>query len=900
MFFLEDNTCATVTAELCVDAGFKRQTERNAGFFELYADLIGAEISSESVNVVRTCAPMDSEKMFQEIAQIFTPLKMSDADWKKILAQAKRDFTQEANSISAFINTAIDGKLFPSAPWKNENGVSPQFFSSLTPGEARSIFDTIAKNYYTPKNSCLFLSGNISAQTAQVFAHKYFGKPTEIVSEKAKSAEKESELLQKEIKDQIAEGKFAKERKFVLSDPEFSSDMAQIVVQFNNFSMDEADVLGAILDQNYAPFKTETVKEKDLGIRGAEYMNVASAQKIGSSRLIFQALFENPNQSPVLQSELFLKKIHDINFIGEADISYAAKKIQADFEKISDNSQLFMNLLSQWHSLKNDDIPSESLFDRIPALHKVDPLSVQKKLNETEPFVFILVNTKNYLKYEKKFKEAGYVSITKSNAAWYTQTEYKELLKKNRVSETYSIEEIADDDVQMSAKRFIFESRNQFSSFKLKNKIPVTIKSVENAKTVTIAMTISGGDMLFSETPGLTSVLTDCLAVNVRNQLDIMAMNGNLVGSYNVTAKTNSTSSFLTVSCAADEINLIMPALAGVLIYSDISPALADGVTYDERTQWRIKTGSNNFQLLCEAMRELYKGSEYLKLFKENEDKPVTMEFADIAQAYPTILDASRYSIVVSGGIKNNQELKNLLSKTFGTLGTLPDTADTGIKLDEPIFDGEKTKRIQLKHLFMTDIPADKAGPKPAVLIPTTRFLDPILYCLKTPEMTDKTSGLFNALLFEIAARMESKIPVKETKVSAIPQDLDYLFARIVISNVERTSAVDNAYKNALKELKADLKKLADSTDEIAKDKEKNEILVKIQSRWILNVLSETSTPEGNAGLAQLGMCYGNPQLFLDQYEIIDNAGAKDYLKILDELFPELPTVRIYSVDSKK
>ena len=233
------------------------------------------------------------------------------------------------------------------------------------------------------------------------------------------------------------------------------------------------------------------------------------------------------------------------------------------------------------------------------------------------------------------------------------------------------------------------------------------------------------------------------------------------------------------------------------------------------------------------------------------------------------------------------------MNQTFGSLGSIEKTEFKGKNLNPPAFEGEIVKRIPIRHLFLTDVPAEKAGPRPAVLIPTTKFLDPILYCLKTPALDSKKSALFNALLFELAERMQENIKTKDTKVSAIPADFDYLFARIVVSSVERTAPIDEAYKSAVASLKADFEKIEESA-------EKNPLLLKIENRWVLNSLSQTATPEGTANLIQFGTALSNPQLYLDEYECVDKATAEDYISVLSEFFPELPKVRIYSSDSKK
>ena len=479
MFFLEDNSCATVTAELCVDAGFSSQTERNAGFLSVYAGLIGGEISSDAVRFKKTFAPMQSEQVLSDFSKVFEPLDLSNAELKRIFSESAKKYSSDAASVAGFINSSIDARVFPSSPWKNENGVSPATYASFTIAEVRSFFNFFSKNYFTPENAVLFLSGNISSDTAQFLAKKYFGDFSEINRDEISKSEEIAKEIQKIKKSSKSEGK-----KFVLHDDEFSPEMTQIVVQYTDFSMDEADILAAILNQDYGPYKQSVFGEKKLGVRGGEYINVASAQKYDSSRLIFQSLFEDTKQNPVEQTQIFLDKIAAIDFVSQKEVQFASAQIRSEFERLCDSSSTLLELVSQWRSLKKDGLPAESLFARVEKLPQIQGASAQKKFKGAEPFVFVLVNSKIFSKYEKDFKKTGFETVTRKNGAWYNQKFYSSIVKNaggenSATTENSEIdfEKLSADDIKTSAERFVQENRSQFSTFTLSNNVPVTLKT---------------------------------------------------------------------------------------------------------------------------------------------------------------------------------------------------------------------------------------------------------------------------------------------------------------------------------------------------------------------------------------------------------------------------------------
>ena len=886
IFVLSDMTAAPVRFELAIGAGYSAQTERTAGFFPLYARLLGAEISADTVRIIRTVAPQESEYAVMELTSCLKPLAshtLSDTALRAALNQMKTEVTEYAGSTAGFINTAIDARMFPDAPWKVESGVYPALFGSTTVSSARSILNDIGAKYYTPQNTILYVSGNITVQAAYALAQKYFGD----FKKNAVSDTKEAAVSP------------TSQRKFVLTDDDFSADITQIVLQYNHISLDEADCAAAVLNNDYGTYKKRLIAEKSLAILGAEYVNVASAQRFGSSRLIIQSLMEKTKASPCTQAETFLHLTQADDILTTEELHFALNRINAEFKNRADDSSALMELLSGWTALVPADNVT-SLFSRSQRLSATISASLLESFLHTQkPFVFVLVNSKRYAACAKEFQKAGYQVITRKNGSWYTQELYKKTLAQKQTEPQKKSDNLQETDIFSAAKRFIAENKAHFSSFTLANDIPVAIKRTPGAKTTAFALTIRGGELLFAkESPGLCSVLTDSLAVNIRRNLDTRAAHGSITGDTNVRAKTYASCSVLTVTCATEEAPECARAIAEALIYGDITPAMADGVTYDERTQWRIKSGAATFQLLCSAMRTLYAKEPYANLFDDTKDKPVQTDFTRIAAAYPTLLDSSRFSLIVAGGISNSDALKTTLEQTFGSLNTQKETASIDATVLQPKMP-RRIKRIQLRHLFLTDVSADKAGPRPAVLVPTKNFSDPALYCIPSPDLSATDIALFNALLYEIAARMQSKLEAEITMRTDVA-DYDFPFARLYAQNIKQISKIDAAYKETISELAEDLQSLVNAETSGVINTEKDRLLATMENRWLMNTLSATGTALGTAELMQTGATYGNPALYLDQYAAIDTAKPEDYFILMQFYFSDLPDFRVYSIDSKK
>lgn len=903
VYFLEDESSPIIRMELDVKAGFSRQTEKNAGYFSLYANLKGAEAGEDVVKFVKTVSPDEVEKSVLELSEVMRPVHLSDSELKSKLEESKSALNKYYAQPAGFINSAIDSKIFPEFPWKRSSGAVPSLFNSKKISESRAILDSVANNYYVPSNSVFFISGNITENTALEIIEKYFGNYKNqnlLKSDETKSGQKS----------QKNEEKSPSSKKFVIHDKSFSNEMTQICVQYKNFDKNQAEILAEIWNDNESVFKKTLLKQKNLKILGAEYIDASSAQDTLASRLIIQSLLGVVKVNPVIQADLFLSKSRENEEITDEMIQNATKKREEKNLRIYENSTDLMSSLASFVETCPEDDKIRAFFHQNDELSKITAENLNESVKNEEPFVFVLVNSGVYKKNAKEFKNAGYQVLTSKNSVWFNQNEYKNLFESENQNQKKSDKKkksSVQEDILNSADRFIKKSSSQITTLALQNEIPVILKKNENTSQVQVSLIISGGDLLFADkTPGLAAVISGSIAENIRKQLDLFVKNGAISedsykNSYSIQSKTFSSYSEIDLTLPSSDLNFAFQAMYTALIFCDIAPATADMETYRERTRWKLKSGTMEFQLLCDAIRILYDGTNYPNLFDDEKNKPDEIDYSKILAAYPSFLDASRFSFVVSGGFSDQGKLLSYMNETFGTLETHQKNQISKTQIANPNIT-ETEKKFPLRHLFLTDIPKEKAGPMPAVLIPTTKFLDPALFCFSTPDLSTPDISLYNALFLEIGKKMNEKAKQagEQSKVQVYLPEIDVPFARIIVTNIEHTAGAEKIYAESVEELKNELKAQLDLRTENVKDLEKNELLARLENNWIMEVIADAGTNEGTSELVKRGFVLGNPKLYLEQYNAVDKAKLEDYFLILESSFPDKPPMRLYSKDSKK
>lgn len=890
IFVLEDFSSAPVQVEFSVHAGISAQNPATTGFFPLYTRLFkyGAEKNSFLQNLTSECSADSSNyriSVSQELVpstfEILARCAFSPFFAEKYILREysalKNEIMQYAPTPAAFINTAIDSRIFSETPWKLDSGIYPQIFTKSTAAEIRSILSRIGKFWYTPQNSAIFVSGPVKKEEIYALAEKTFGsyKPA------ARFA------LPEKV---TATGKT---RKFIMHDLQFSEDMTQIVIEYTGLNFNQASLAAVAYNADSSTLKKSLCAEHILNIRGPEYINVSSTRHNGCARLIFQTLLEQNLRSPVEQAETFIEAIKKSPETTDSSEYQAAKKILHDnFRESTENSTNFINSLAYFWAIDpllpgNDEkeiLLAQKLLSQPEKITSTDENSLKTSFENETPFIFVLVNTKNFKKYKSDYKRLGYEEINSKNGSWFTQELYKNALKEISAEKKDIEQQKAESE---SAKNiFLEENRNSLKTIELSNGIPVTVKTNRMTNGVSILVSIDGGSLADKNRPGFQNVMANAIASNIRKEIIKYKTQQIISGNPTVYAETSFSDSKIIVECEKEDISLCIRSISDALIFGEITPAEADSYVYSAQTQKRLSGASPLNQMTFRAVKYFYDSNFIRNIFDTEKEILQKTSYNDILAEYPKFLDASLYSIVIAGNT-DSEAVRYILEESLGILAAQTTRNDSRRKESVPKPDfPTKTRKINLKirHLFYTDVKAEDAGPMPAVLVPTKNFADPVQYWFKAPEADSEEAVIFDALILRLSENLNNA--GAETKIFLPAKD--FRCGGITFLNVEHTNYIEETYKKTLSEF---VKKLEDSEPSVFEAE-------RTKNAWILSRLSGSKTNTGTARI--ISSSKTDEKNYLDEYEILERAGSKDFLRALNEYFPPEPLLQIFSSDSKK
>lgn len=890
IFVLEDFSSAPVQVEFSVHAGISAQNPATTGFFPLYTRLFkyGAEKNSFLQNLTSECSADSSNyrisvsqelvpSTFEILARCAFSSFFAEKDILREYSALKNEIMQYAPTPAAFINTAIDSRIFSETPWKLDSGIYPQIFTKSTAAEIRSILSRIGKFWYTPQNSAIFVSGPVKKEEIYALAEKTFGsyKPAA------------SFALPEKV---TATGKT---RKFIMHDLQFSEDMTQIVIEYTGLNFNQASLAAVAYNADSSTLKKSLCAEHILNIRGPEYINVSSTRHNGCARLIFQTLLEQNLRSPVEQAETFIEAIKKSPETTDSSEYQAARKILHDnFRETTENSTNFINSLAYFWAIDpllpgNDEkeiLLAQKLLSQPEKITSTDENSLKTSFENETPFIFVLVNTKNFKKYKSDYKRLGYEEINSKNGSWFTQELYKNALKEISAEK----KEIEQQKAESESARNIFleENRNSLKTIELSNGIPVTVKTNRMTNGVSILVSIDGGSLSDKNRPGFQNVMANAIASNIRKGIIKYKTQQIISGNPAVYAETSFSDSKIIVECAKEDISLCIRSISDALIFGEISPAEADSYVYSAQTQKRLSGASPLNQMTFRAVKYFYDSNFIRNIFDTEKEILQKTSYNDILAEYPKFLDASLYSIVIAGNT-DSEAVRYILEESLGILAAQTTRNDPRRKESVPKPDfPAKTRKINLKirHLFYTDVKAEDAGPMPAVLVPTKNFADPVQYWFKAPEADSEEAVIFDALILRLSENLNNA--GAETKIFLPAKD--FRCGGITFLNVEHTNYIEETYKKTLSEF---VKKLEDSEPSVFEAE-------RTKNAWILSRLSGSKTNTGTARI--ISSSKTDEKNYLDEYEILERAGSKDFLRALNEYFPPEPLLQIFSSDSKK
>lgn len=879
VFILPDETNALLNVELVVKAGFSSQTSSTAGFFPLYTRLfsksgeakeilkafsIHSECNADS-SIFKAKVPPENLKLYlEQIAQCASSPNFSDKDIEDELAQMKTESLAYSKSTTGFINSAIDSRIFYKEPWKHDSGIYPAIFSGYNTKQARAVlYNFVSKEFYTPYNSALFITGNIAEKKALEISQEAFkdwnSKTTDSSFKKFKT-----ENLQQ-----------SKGKKFVLAAKEFSPELTQIVVQYTSLSQSQTDILSCVFNNEKSKYKTTLPQIPELNIRSADFITAASAIKNGNTRFILQALIEEPPKGKSIadQAQTFLAAATECTNLNEDEIKFAQNEIEKKYRELTGNPSNLSSKLAEFWAMNKFETPEifyKEFEKSISQVENETSENISKAILNEEPYIFLLVNNSIYKKNKKSFDEYGYELITQENASWYTN----ELLAKSAKQEMQAALEKPKQSKNPTieirpADYFYFNSMESIKYQELKNGIPVSVKENPNSKTVAVCISISGGKFASPESEtNLRSVLISAVAKNSKIE--------------NITNKTDETVSYISFEVFKEELENALKKISDALIYGTVSPVQADLLFREEGYEQRMKNADLGFQMKSSALAYLYRSSPLSKIFKAEEKERNSSSYQALLLEYTKLLDASLYSIAICGDIEFDKAIK-YCQDTFEVLKE--QSARKELEFPKPSFKN-KERKVQLKHIYTTNLPA-KLEPKDSPrLVPTKNFYDPAQIYFRAPDSTDEDLEIFNSLLYilctEIQSILGNEISCKTEEASVkIPVGI------IQANELKRTGIFFDAYKIAREKL----------IKELLEEETKNWTCEKIKIQWKQRNLFET---QSNSGTAKLMASFQKKEQYLTNYLYIENSTPQDFLNAIEKYFPTEPLMKVYSADSKK
>lgn len=900
LFVKEDKNAALFHTIFVCKAGISCQSPINTGFFTLFqrnfALNLGlqGECNADSSSYENDCTDNEFEDFLSILSQNCIKAEFSDEQIKSSYNSLKKEVKDYAASTSGFINSAIDSRVFYKEPWKQDSGIYPALFCNYNEAEVRTFLSDIADRYYRPDNSALFVSGNIKSEKVYALATKYF-------SAWEGKAQKEKQSIEKNYKK-------SEQKKFVLTDPSFSPQLTQIVVQYTDLSMAEADILSAAFNSAHSNYKEIQLANPVVAIRSKDYLAAASAQKSWSSRLILQALMEEPFSfskdenlkvavSPAQQAAQFCQGLERASELSPSLFSAACNAIEAKYREESGNPITAMRLLSSWWAL-DSSFSAEGFYAKfLTAAHaseSLDKEDLSKKFKQEVPYVFLLVNSEVYKKNKKSFDEGGWEEVTNKNASWYST----ELAAKKAVEDSKQKEETLEKTVNPDfneeeinqAEYFYYKNLPLLKSGNLANGIPLTVKSVAHSQTVSLNISISGGELASPKDELLLrSVMINYFARNIQSEIAKKKAEGLLTGNPKASSHTDNFFSTISVQCLSCDLEQTFTCITDAIIYGDIKPVMADSLANEIKAQRASFLIGLSNQLEYNAFKYLFRNTELEHIYDSAAQPLEKTTISSITREYTYLLDASLYSISAVGDISYEQ-IEKAASLSFGLLHEQKQRES--LKVIEPSFKN-KNRNVQLRHLYATDKTPEMAPNGVPILVPTKDFFDPAHFYFTAPVFYSDAESLplYNAILKELELRIQGILgPEIKCKASYAKEDL--AIGALKVDALLHTKAFLNAYQKARYSL------LKDLTNEDVASQEKS--LRKMKNLWIKQTMALTQTNSGTADLIEIGQKFDQADLYMKNYIRVENASAKDFVDLIEKYFTETPTFTVYSVDSKK
>lgn len=878
VFAVEDMTNPLSHITLSVKAGSSNQNQKTTGFFELYTRVFwstNSQFKSEAetmlayeklgaTDFLSECNADDARYSFsfpaeslQKVMEIFSSHLISphfpDNTLKTQFTALKNEALDFQKSPAGFINSTIETIIHSDNPWQHDPGVYAALTSYKQIPKVRAKLTEISQNYYTANNLAIFISGPFTSEEIISYVHAFFS------TWQSKPLPPQRPKDKKEIEN----------RKFALISSDFSRDITQVIIEYpsaKNNNLDSAisgQIAALILDNPRYTLKTNISFKPEIGIKEPDYLNVSYSDKGRFSRLVIQALMEKTKISPAEQTDKLIDTLLESSVITPEQFTYSKNFLYNQKAKDISNISSYLNLLANNWIYQNSNQVS-SFNDTLQTI-------TEENLSTTflnDPFVFLLLHPDNYNKQKSIFEKNKYKII---------KPDTKNLLFDLSTDNADESESTIVKQKPELVQRIVSESTKKLTTFELSNKIPVVLYDNNKSSTTTLRLDISGGEYSNNTNQrGLETIVINALADNIEQYIYEQTFVSKTLSPANIFSNTGIKSSSISMECLSSDFLESLSCFSNALIYGDITHSHADELMNQEKYRWHLNNNDLDFQLLLTGLSTLYSGTSIQKLFDIRNEILTNVNYNNIRSAYASLLNASRFRIIISGDISSIPDIKEELEKKFGVLQAFQTEKNT---FEQPVFSA-MTLKTKLKRIFTSDVPAEKAGKRPLHLIPTKDFYDPAHVLITAPTGKTTDNILFKAILGYVEQNLNKN--KNNVKVEFSKENLPIV--SINFTKVQNVETVKKAFQEQIKNLPKEIT---------------SENLQTIKNLCISEHLKNTQTNIGLTELISNGLENTNtPDNWLTEYLFLQNATLSDFQQVIEKYLANPVILWIFSADT--
>ena len=420
LYVQEDFTVPALKVEYVTKAGTARQQKDTAGFFRLYSALFwqnavpgirayeregalgfSAECASSQSRYGFTVPVQSFEKVLALFASALKQPKFSDSAIRNEFESLKSESASYASSAGGFINAAVDAQVLSRSPWKKDSFLQSALFAKMNTEAARQKLSRIARIWYVPNQSALFVSGPLNAQTVLDAVKKELADWEYAVYSPPDTDRIDAPQTPDAPKTSNAQG-----GRFVLVSDDFSKDFNQALIQYT------APAFGADnLHSAAAWAAAEILRQKQSLLDPAQGETDVSFSADGvDSRISVQALFpaslHAQKDNPADNIEALLNAVNKaVQSVSEGDLTEAQTRARFLQTQALKGPESFIRALSA-----NWAYGGAEYFFEWPK--SVQSLTLQQVTGAfTPPWIFLFVHTSQYNLYEKRFAKDGWTVI---------------------------------------------------------------------------------------------------------------------------------------------------------------------------------------------------------------------------------------------------------------------------------------------------------------------------------------------------------------------------------------------------------------------------------------------------------------------------------------------------------